>query len=215
LIEKATKRPRKKTAASAPRPTRAEQRDLTRKALIDAASDVVGQHGYMGATVTAITRRARVAQGTFYNYFESREDLFQQLLPALTRTMFDHIIAAAAGAKTTPAREEATLRAYFDFLHRVPSFYRILYEAETFAPAAYRMNVDMIARNYTRQLETARARGEIVGFTRRELEPVAFMLMGARHYLSMRNLHRGRAGRSTPDWVVKAYLKLIRGLYQP
>ncbi len=205
------------TGASAARPrlTRAEQRERTRQSLIDGAASVVGEFGYTGATVTAITRRAGVAQGTFYNYFESREDLFDQLLPALSQRMFDHIRERARGAPTEPAREEASLRAYFEFMHRVPEFYRILYEAETFAPAAYRTHIDMIATNYARVLHRARSNGQITGFSRKELESIVFMLMGARHYISMRHARRGRRDSPVPEWVVKAYMKLIRGLYQP
>jgi hypothetical protein len=40
------------------------------------------------------------------------------------------------------------------------------------------------------------------------------MLMGARHYQSMRHMHRGHRDRLMPDWVIKAYMRLIRGLYQ-
>lgn len=202
-------------AGAAPRRTRAEQREATRRALIDGATQVVGEQGYTGATITAITRRAGVAQGSFYNHFESREDLFDRLLPELSSRMFDHIKAAAAHASTDAQREEASLEAYFDFLARTPGFYRILYEAETFAPKAYRDHVDMIARNYARVLMRARDRGEIPAFNRREIESVVFMLMGARHYLSMRHERNGGSGRPMPRWVARAYMKLIRGLYLP
>ena len=40
---------------------------------------IVGELGYAGASVALITARADVAQGTFYNYFESRQDLLDQL----------------------------------------------------------------------------------------------------------------------------------------
>lgn len=212
-----TDAPNEKLGKDKPRAglSRAEQRQITRQALIDAASHVVGEQGYAGATVSAITRRAGVAQGTFYNYFQTREDLFDQLLPALTKKMFDHVRDAAAGAKTSREREEATMRGYFDFLYEVPSYYRILYEAETYVPAAYRSIMAMIADNYARQLDKARERGEIKAFSPRELEAVAYMLMGARHYLSMRHQHAGRRSRPMPDGVAKAYIKLIRGLYLP
>jgi len=206
---------RPSSAAPARRITRAEQRVLTRQALIDAATEVVGEHGYTGASVTAITRRAGVAQGTFYNYFESREDIFDQLLPALSQVMFDRIRVAAADAGSEPEREAASMRAYFDFLHEVPAFYRILYEAETFVPGAYRAQIDVVARNYARVLRRARDAGEIAGFTRRDIESVVYMLMGARHYLSMRHQRRGRRDRPMPEWVIRVYMKLIRGLYLP
>lgn len=203
------------TDKTSPGLSRVEQRQITRQALLDAASHVVGENGYAGATVSAITRRAGVAQGTFYNYFDTREDLFGELLPFLTRQMFDHVRKAASGAQTFEEREEATMRGYFDFLYRVPCFYRILYEAETHVPATYRAIMAMIAANYAAQLEGARGRGEIKAFTPRELEAVAYMLMGARHYLSMRHQHAGRRSRPMPDGVAKAYMKLIRGLYLP
>jgi AcrR family transcriptional regulator len=195
--------------------TRAQQRERTRAALIDAAVHVVGDQGYEGASVTAITRRAGVAQGTFYNYFESREDLFDRLLPELSKDMLERIRVAASGARTEPEREEASMRAYFDYLRDVPQFYRILYEAEIFAPAAHRAHIDRIARGYTRELQRARERGEILAYTRRDLESVVYMLMGARHYLSMRHARRGRRDSPMPDWVVRSYMKLIRGLYTP
>lgn len=210
----AVRGPRARNGAIAgERLTRAQQRERTRAALIDAAVHVIGDSGYASASVTAITRRAGVAQGTFYNYFESREDLFDRLLPALSRTMFDRIRAAADGAPTEAAREEASLRAYFDFVCEVPQFYRILYEAEIFAPAAHRTYIERVARSYARTLQRARTRGEIAAFNRRELESIVYMLMGARHYLSMRHAHRGHRDRPMPDWVMKAYMRLIRGLY--
>jgi AcrR family transcriptional regulator len=201
-------------AAPGERLTRPQQRERTRAALIEAAVHVIGDSGYAGASVTAITRRAGVAQGTFYNYFESREDLFDRLLPALSLTMFDRIRAAADGAPTETAREEASLRAYFEFVRQVPQFYRILYEAEIFAPAAHRSFVERVARSYARTLQRARARGEIAPFNRRELESIVYMLMGARHYLSMRHVHRGQRDRPMPDRVIKVYMRLIRGLYE-
>lgn len=201
--------------AEPPRLSRAQQRERTRAALIDAAVHVVGERGYADASVTAITRRAGVAQGTFYNYFESREDLFDRLLPALAQTMFDRIREAVRECGSEEQRELASLQAYFDFVREVPQFYRILYEAEIFAPAAHRALIDRIARNYARTLRRARDRGEIVSFNRRELESVVYMLMGARHYLSMRHVHRGRRDRPMPEWVSRVYMKLIRGLYLP
>jgi AcrR family transcriptional regulator len=45
----------------------------TRKALIRAASEVIGEFGYDGASIGRITERAGLAQGTFYLYFDSRQ----------------------------------------------------------------------------------------------------------------------------------------------
>ena len=48
---------------------------------------MVGRLGYAEASVARITELADVAQGTFYNHFESRQELLDQLLPAIGRQM--------------------------------------------------------------------------------------------------------------------------------
>ena len=62
---------------------RPEKADANRKGLFQAAAYVVGKHGYANASIGRITERCGLAQGTFYLYFDSRQDLFDQLLPAV------------------------------------------------------------------------------------------------------------------------------------
>jgi len=48
-----------------------------RDAIFAAAASVIGEHGYVGATIKRITEQAGIAQGTFYLYFDSRQALFE------------------------------------------------------------------------------------------------------------------------------------------
>ena len=66
-----------------PKLTRAERNDEVKKRLFDAAAKVVGRLGYAEASVARITELAEVAQGTFYNHFENRQELLDQLLPTI------------------------------------------------------------------------------------------------------------------------------------
>ncbi len=194
--------------------TRAEKSQKIRDDLFDAAAKVVGEVGYSNAMVAMITARAHVAQGTFYNYFDSRQDLFDQLLPAMGRLLLDFIKAATRDSANEIDREEKSFRAFFDFLKEHPEFYRILYEAETFAPSAFQQHRETVAVNFARVLKRARDRGELRAHDDRQLEAVAYILMGARHYLSMRYARRNGNRIDLPDWVVKTYMDLVRtGLY--
>jgi AcrR family transcriptional regulator len=47
----------------------------SRDAIMDAALAVFHERGYEGTTIPAIAARARIAQGTLYNYFPSKEKL--------------------------------------------------------------------------------------------------------------------------------------------
>jgi len=192
------------------RRTRAERSEDTLRALFHAAAEVVGEVGYNEASIASITSRAKVAQGTFYNYFASRQDLFDQLLPRLGDNMLEYIKERVDPDIRGVEREAQRIRAYFQYLEENPEFYRILYEAETLAPAAHRKHMETVAGGYVRGLMRSWQRGEIPEvFEPQELEPVVYMLLAARAYLSMR-YGVGRNGGAVPEWVLRAYEKVIR-----
>lgn len=56
------------------RPPKAENRDTATR-LLEAASSACAEHGFDGATVGEIARRAGVTPAAIYNHFESREHL--------------------------------------------------------------------------------------------------------------------------------------------
>jgi len=203
-------------AAKRAKPTRAEKSQLTRDSLFEAAAKVVGKEGYANAMVATVAAQAKVAHGTFYNYFETRQDLFDQLLPELGREMLQFIREEAAESANGLEREERSFRAFFTFLKLKPEFYRILYEAELFAPTAFRSHMEAVTTGYVSQLQRAMQKGELKVAVGTELEAVAYMLMGMRHYLCMRYAHRDGTTVSLPEWVVRSYMNFITdGIYHP
>jgi AcrR family transcriptional regulator len=54
---------------------RDKQKDLVRTALIQAGMELFESQSFAKTTVDQITSTAGVAKGTFYNYFETKEDL--------------------------------------------------------------------------------------------------------------------------------------------
>jgi AcrR family transcriptional regulator len=198
-----------------PRLTRAEKSIVTKERLFRAAAQVVGEHGYANATVALITMQADVAQGTFYNYFESRQDLFDELLPSLGAELLDYIGGRTAAVKGAEEKERQGFVAFFDFLKQRPEFYRILYEAELFAPQAYQRHVTVILDSYVRLLERAFDRGELCLATKEQIEPIALSLMAARQYICMHYAWRNGKVIDLPGWVVDAYMAMIgHGIFE-
>lgn len=57
-------------------PSRAETQDRNRRALIDAAIDLIAAQGYRSATVEAIAARADLTTGAVYSAFGGKRELF-------------------------------------------------------------------------------------------------------------------------------------------
>jgi AcrR family transcriptional regulator len=192
---------------------RVERNAWTKQRIFDAATKIVGKYGYAEASVARITEAAGVAQGTFYNHFENRQELLEQLLPKIGIDMV-RFIRARTGTSHAARQEIERFSAFFEFIREVPEFLRILNEAEFFAPVGYQKHLDNISSAYVRILRRARQAGAIDDFSDEEFEAIVHMFMGARGYLSRRYSYSGGAVTAVPEHVISAYQKLItRGLF--
>lgn len=205
-------------AARPPRPNgrRVEKVEATRQSLFDAALKVVGESGYAGSSIAKIAARANVAQGTFYSYFVSQQDVFDQLLPYLGNRLLNEIRERLKDCKDPYEREAIGFRAYFDFLSENPEFERILSEAAVFTPHGFKAHVKNIVDGYMRAFRHRNSRAVLPHYSERELEAVTYILLGARAYLSQRFMAGGNGARKLPNWAFTAYMKFLRyGLTGP
>lgn len=194
------------------RPTRAEKAEATRTRLFEAAIEIVGDAGYAAASVAMITSRAKVAQGTFYNYFDSRQDLLDQLLPAISDRLHEVIRTTVLATPDDPlARERARLTAFFEFLEEAPHLFKILSEGPVQAPLGFQRHLEKQSRSYRHALEYEVRLGNLLIGDPMELDVVTQMLMSAREYLSARFCYvNGRFVRP-PAFVVETYMKMLQG----
>src|SRR5258708_36537194 len=100
---------------------RVERNAWTKRKIFDAATKIVGKYGYAEASVARITEEAGVAQGTFYNHFENRQELLDHLLPKIGIDMV-RFIRARTGTAQTARQEIKPVSASFDFIREVPEF---------------------------------------------------------------------------------------------
>lgn len=193
---------------------RAAKADQVRRALFSAAATAVGKYGYEGASVAVITKLAGVASGTFYNYFETRQKLFDLLLPHVGEQLLEYI-RSRVHEEVGVELERQRIIAYFEFFRRNPGFLRVLNEAEVFAPRAFKQHVTGFARRYERSLKRQLARGELGSYEEGEIEAVVYILMGARSYLTMLGRAKARSSRGAFDkGVIDTYMKLVtHGLF--
>src|SRR6201985_294177 len=143
---------------------RIERNAWTKRKIFDAATKIVGKYGYAEASVARITERAGVAQGTFYNHFENRQELLDQLLPKIGQDMV-RFIRERTGTAHAARQEIERFGAFFDFIREVPEFLRILNEAELFAPSGYQKHLDNISTAYVRILRRARKAGTVSDYS--------------------------------------------------
>ncbi|WP_170984298.1 TetR/AcrR family transcriptional regulator [Rhodoligotrophos defluvii] len=197
--------------------TRAEQVAENRKALLQAAAEVIGEYGYAEASITRITERAGLGQGTFYRHFESRQELFDILLPAKGIEVLDYLQEKVRGAKSLIEMEQRGFIAFFEYANENPWFFRLLHEAQVSAPAAYEAHINNIMVRFRRALRRSWEKGELAAYDESELDTLAYLLISARDYVYSQYVARsgGPITEVLPK-VAETYRKfLLYGLGNP
>jgi AcrR family transcriptional regulator len=98
------------------RPSYAQRRKLAlREEILDAAFDVFAEHGYHNAGVADIAERVGIGHSTFYRHFDSKRDIFDQVI----ETVLEQSMAALAAENAPDAA--TTLTDYRAQVQRIAS----------------------------------------------------------------------------------------------
>jgi hypothetical protein len=81
--------------------------EATRRKLLEAAEEVFARLGYHEASIVKITERAGIGLGTFYLYFDSKQQIFEELVVDLNRRVRHAMAEAMAGTDNRIDAERA------------------------------------------------------------------------------------------------------------
>lgn len=191
----------------APRTARGQR---TRRSLLDAAAAEFAEKGFHAGSISAITRRAGVALGSFYTYFDSKDAIFQ----ALVRDMSEAVRLAAREAiapDMAPLEiERAALTAFLAFAAENKQIYRIIDESEFVDPESYRRHYETTAARIGERM----AAGQAAGAYREDIgEPETWAVMGINVFLGLRYAIWAQKGDpSIPEVAAAANALLARGI---
>lgn len=155
----------------------------TREKLLNAAEAEFGERGFSEASIASITQRAGVALGTFYVYFESKEEIFRALVSYmgdLTRQWVSERVAESPDRLTA---ERRGVEAFIDFVRSHRNLYRIVSMAQFVAEDAFREYYTVFADAYRENLKRA-AKGKEIRDG--DCEIWAWALIGMTVFLGMR-----------------------------
>ena len=155
----------------------------TRDKLLEAAENEFGERGFHEAAISGITQRAGVALGTFYVYFDSKEEIFRALVSHMGHLTRQWIAERIAESPDRLTAERRGIQAFFEFVRRHGNLYQIISEAQFVAEDAYREYYTAFADAYRQNLERAAQDKDI---REGDYEVWAWALIGMSVFLGMR-----------------------------
>ena len=194
----------------APRTARGER---TLRKILDAALEEFGEKGFSDGSIVGITSRARVALGTFYTYFDSKEAVFQALVRDMSAQVRDHVAPALKDASDALDAEGRALASYLAFVRGHQQVYRIIDEAEFVDPTGFKKHYTTTAGRIAARLKAGKDRGEVVAVDSQiATEVEAWAIMGMNVFLGLRF---GVWGKEAPAEVTRIANRLLREGLEP
>jgi TetR/AcrR family fatty acid metabolism transcriptional regulator len=105
---------------SDPAPSRREGSEQRRRRVLEAARACFGEGGFAGATVGTIAERAGVSNGLLYQFFRSKEHLFEVVLREIIGDWVRALVAGDAEEESAGRALEGMFRRSVEFCRRHP-----------------------------------------------------------------------------------------------
>ena len=142
---------------------RTERGRKTLRKLLDAAAKEFGEKGFHEGSISGITRRAGVALGSFYTYFDTKDEVFRALVKDLSSRVGQEAREAMAEADGALEAERVALESFLRFARENKEIYRIIDESEFVDPECFRRHNETTAERILARLHRGAATGELQG----------------------------------------------------
>ncbi|MFL0796955.1 MAG: TetR/AcrR family transcriptional regulator [Cellvibrionaceae bacterium] len=178
----------------------------TRQKLLDAAEEEFGLNGFNQTSVSNITKNAGVGQGTFYLYFNSKEEILRELVDQLGTKLREAIAEKIAHEVDQESIEREGLRAFLTFVAEHSRFYRVISESQFVDEKIFEDYYMGFGAAYKNRLAKAERHGTI---RPGDSEVRAWALMGVAQFLGQRFVAWAKPGESI-DHVVDEAISILK-----
>ena len=89
----------------------------TRARLLDAAKEIFEENGFLDARISDIAERAGLSHGSFYHYFDSKEEVFREIAVAVDEELsapLGNVILDHSSSATPRERIREAMRLHFE-----------------------------------------------------------------------------------------------------
>jgi AcrR family transcriptional regulator len=143
--------------------------ERTRERLLAAAERVFVRDGYLEARVADIAVEAGLSHGSFYTYFDSKQDVFRQVALAAVREVFAALDVVGEG--TPEDRIRAVNRRYFEVYEEHAGILGRIEQVATFDAELRQLRLEL-RRMFVDRIERGLRRLQEEG-TQHDLDPAA------------------------------------------
>jgi len=124
-----------------------KKRERTRGALLDSAISVFASKGFEATRITDITNHAALANGTFYNYYQGKDELLRDVASGLAVEITGRINDEMEGLTHGPTRVALATARLLHVARQEPEWLNVLLEGVFIVPELQSATVQFLRRD--------------------------------------------------------------------
>jgi AcrR family transcriptional regulator len=193
-------RPQRRAEAR-PAPKLGGKRERTRKKILEATFELIGNEKGLTVRIEEICAAAKISRGTFYNYFTSLEQLFEVLAIELSHDLNRALVSTWDETKTHAEGANAAIQHYLNYARRDSAWAWAMVHLNAFGPTFGAESWDACHRSIEKGIEA----GEF------DIPSAAVGrdLMTGTVMATVRTMLRSGSGRSQPRVVAYHVLRAL------
>ncbi len=146
----------------------------TRARLLHAAKETFEESGFLDARISDIAKRAGLSHGSFYHYFESKEEIFREVAKGIEDQLsapLDNVILDHSSAATPHQRIEQAMRLHMATYQREARIMRVIEQVSRYDDHVKAARLEW-HRLYSEGVEEAIRQLQRHGLADSDLDPV-------------------------------------------
>jgi AcrR family transcriptional regulator len=175
-------------------------RRATRQLLLDAARDLVLERGHDRISIEEITDRGEVSKGTFYNYFDTKQDAFTAVAQGLKTQLAADLVTTTDPIKDPALKVAITLKFYF-YQSMDNQDWREFTQFTGLTESYLEQAIEERIKDLQWGIKAGRFKGDNVHFTESLIRGIS------RHVISA--IDQGQVGRDASDYAIRSILQML------
>ncbi len=178
--------------------------------IISAAEQLFVETGFYETSISDICKRAKIATGTFYIYFDTKTALYRCLIQRYEVEIKNALADSIKGCKTRYEKEREGIRCFVKYSVNNPHVYNIIWGSLAVDSKIFSDYYESFAKSYIHALE--RDEGEMVS---EDTATLAYMLMGISNFIGLRAIFEGMDDESIDKLIDETLMPaLSNGMFK-
>ncbi len=185
-----------------------KEKEIIRKTLITKGRELFSKYGLKKTSITELTNSAGIAQGTFYNFFESKEELYFEILEqeeANSAKYIENIVTTSSSARESIKK---IITCTFDLFER-NQFIRRIFESKDYDLMLRKLPTEKLENHQKK--DTLRVLNTIISMKQKDelIDTPPEVIAGLLRGITILSFHQEEIGREIYPEVVDLLADIV------